>query len=131
MDHQSAAGTFNYTVTTTGGSCTQATATGSVTVNSTPSQSTITQGNDTLYSSTIVAGATYNWYLNGSATPTASTSTPYFKFTVQGTYRVELVSNGCNSVLSASLLTTSLGVKTSNNLKSSHYIQILQMADWY
>ncbi|MFN8283538.1 MAG: M43 family zinc metalloprotease [Chitinophagales bacterium] len=110
----------SYTVTGTSGSCT-ATAVANVSVNATPAQSTISQGAgfDTIFSSTVVAGATYKWYLNGSTTPVATTSTPYYKFTTVGLYTVVVVSSSnCSSPISASFSTQPpLGVKTSDNVK--------------
>ncbi|MFN8283787.1 MAG: M36 family metallopeptidase [Chitinophagales bacterium] len=110
----------SYTVTGSNGSCT-GTAVANVTVNTTPAQSTISQGAgfDTIFSSTVVAGATYKWYLNGSTTPVATTSTPYYKFTTVGLYTVVVVSSSnCSSPISASFSTQPpLGVKTSDNVK--------------
>ena len=107
----------SFTVTGTVGNCSN-TAVATVTVNSTPAQSFITQGHDTLYSSTVVANATYNWYLNGSTTPIATTNSSFYKFTTQGTYTVKVVSNDCSSPISTGYLTTSLGVRNSSSVKS-------------
>ena len=107
----------SFTVTGTVGNCSN-TAVATVTVNSTPAQSFITQGHDTLYSSTVVANATYNWYLNGSTTPIATTNSSFYKFTTQGTYTVKVVSNDCSSPISPGYLTTSLGVRNSSSVKS-------------
>ncbi|MBK8351370.1 MAG: T9SS type A sorting domain-containing protein [Saprospirales bacterium] len=107
----------SFTVTGTVGNCSN-TAVATVTVNSTPAQSFITQGHDTLYSSTVVANATYNWYLNGNTTPIATTNSSFYKFTTQGTYTVKVVSNDCSSPISTGYLTTSLGVRNSSSVKS-------------
>ncbi len=112
-----ALGAFNYSLTTTGSSCGQATADGSIVVNSIPATPTILQSGDTLFSSTVVAGATYNWYLNGSTTPSFTTNVPYLKITTSGIYVVEVINNGCPSIKSANFNGT-LGFKnTSNSIK--------------
>jgi large repetitive protein len=92
-----ASGTFNYTVTTAGNSCTAATATGTITVNSLPTP-TITNNTGTTVltcttpsiSLTATSGTTYAWS-GGSPTNVATTS-----ITTPNTYTVTATNaNGC------------------------------------
>jgi hypothetical protein len=109
------AGTTVYTFTPTAGLC-ATTTTMSVVVNTTPATPTITQSNDTLYSSTVVSGATYNWYKDGSTTPIV-TIVPSLKITVTGIYTVEVVSNGCASIKSATFNGVTSFRNTTNSIK--------------
>ncbi|MBK9794758.1 MAG: M36 family metallopeptidase [Sphingobacteriales bacterium] len=63
--------TTTYTVTGTANSCT-GTAVSTVTVNPTPATPGITQSSDTLYSSAIIVGASYQWYKGGVLQGTTS-----------------------------------------------------------
>jgi PKD repeat protein len=89
--------TTTYTVTGMANSCSK-TAIATVTVNTTPATPTITQSNDTLYSSTIVAGATYEWYKGGVLQTT--TNFPFFKITTSGVYTVKVINGTCVSTIS-------------------------------
>ncbi|MBK9328690.1 MAG: T9SS type A sorting domain-containing protein [Sphingobacteriales bacterium] len=104
--------TTTYTVTGSTGSCSK-TAVATVTVNSTPATPAITQSNDTLYSSTIVVGASYEWYKGGVLQ--ATTSVPSFKITSSGVYTVKVISNNCPSQISANF-NASLTAITVNKL---------------
>ncbi len=80
-----------------------------VNVNTTPATPTITQSNDTLYSNVIIVGANYLWYKASILVSTATT--PYYEFPSNGIYTLKIISNDCESILSASLnaaLTTSI-----------------------
>ena len=103
--------TTNYTVTGSTNGCTN-TAVATVTVTDLPVTPTITQSNDTLNSSTIIVGATYEWY-NGT-TLVGTTSTPYYKITSGGIYTVK-VKNGLCSSTSGSFTAIYTGVKNSSN----------------
>ena len=92
--------TTTYTVTGTSGACSK-TAIATVTVKPIPGTPSITQSNDTLYSSVIIAGATYDWYKSGVLQST--TTTPFYKFTSNGAYTLKIVNNDCSSALSANL----------------------------
>jgi PKD repeat protein len=87
----------SYTVTGTTNGC-SATATASVTVNPTPATPVITQRNDTLFSSVVLSGASYEWYLGGVLK--ASTSTAFYKFNQAGVYTVKVTKSSCPSALS-------------------------------
>jgi PKD repeat protein len=92
--------TTTYTVTGTSGACSK-TAIATVTVKPIPGTPSITQSNDTLYSSVIIAGATYEWFKSGVLQST--TTTPFYKFTSNGAYTLKIVNNDCSSALSANL----------------------------
>jgi hypothetical protein len=100
--------TISYTVTGSTNNCT-GTASVTVTVNTVPGTPTITQSRDTLYSSVIVAGASYEWYKSGVLV--ATTATPYYKIAGSGDYTVKVISNSCSSVLSASFAAILTGIK--------------------
>ncbi|HQO32968.1 MAG TPA: T9SS type A sorting domain-containing protein, partial [Chitinophagales bacterium] len=87
----------SYTVTGTTNGC-SATATASVTVNPTPATPVITQRNDTLFSSVVLSGASYEWYLGGVLK--ATTSTAFYKFNQAGVYSVKVTKSSCPSALS-------------------------------
>jgi phage-related protein len=70
-----------------------------LTVNDLPATPTITSSNDTLYSSVIIAGATYEWYKAGVLVVT--TNTPFYRFTSNGLYSLKIINNDCESSLSA------------------------------
>ena len=106
--------TTTYTVTGTASSCT-GTAVSTVTVNPVPITGSITQSNDTLYSSSVLASASYEWYLGSSSVPTATTSTPYLKITVGGSYTLKIVQGGCSSAASAPFSATLVGIRNSTN----------------
>jgi len=104
--------TTSYTVTGTTGSCT-GTAVSTVTVSPTPVTPGITQSGDTLYSSTIIVGASYEWYKSGSLV--ATTSTPYYKITSSGSYTVKVKNGSCTSEESASFSAVYTGIKNATN----------------
>jgi hypothetical protein len=111
-----AGNTVTITVTTNnpnGSPCVAATATYSLTVKATPATPGITQSNDTLYSSTLVVGASYEWYLGASLVQT--TSTPYYKIPVGGSYTVKVIKDGCPSATSATFSATLVGIRNSTN----------------
>ncbi len=89
------AGTFNYTVTTTG-SCTQTSATGSITVNSLPTVSVNSATVCTGQSTTLTASgaSTYTWSANASG---ATTSTVNVSPTSTTSYTVIGTTSGCSS----------------------------------
>jgi hypothetical protein len=91
--------TTNYTVTGSDGTC-ENTAVATVTVKSKPSTPSITQngGSDTIQSSTIVVGATYEWYKEGNLV--ATTNNPYYVIDTTGIYTVKVISLGCSSLVS-------------------------------
>jgi hypothetical protein len=91
-------GSTTYTVTGTSSGCSK-TAVATVTVNPTPATPVITQSNDTLYCSTVVIGATYEWYKAGVLQIT--TSVPSYKITSSGVYTVKVISNNCPSTISS------------------------------
>lgn len=91
--------TTNYTVTGTIANGCTGTAISTVTVKPLPATPTITQSNDTLYSSVIIAGASYEWYKAGVLQ--ATTTTAYYKFSSGGIYTVKIINNGCASAMSA------------------------------
>ncbi len=70
-----------------------------LTVEQLPAKPSISQSHDTLFSNVIVAGATYNWYLNGDLV--AATTVPFYKFTVNNIYTVKIITTNCESELSA------------------------------
>ncbi|HRH58801.1 MAG TPA: T9SS type A sorting domain-containing protein, partial [Chitinophagales bacterium] len=72
-----------------------------LTVNLVPSTPEITQSNDTLHSNVIISGASYEWYKGGVLLIT--TSSPFYKFTSNGTYTLRIINNDCASLLSASV----------------------------
>ncbi|MFN8237406.1 MAG: PKD domain-containing protein [Chitinophagales bacterium] len=100
--------TTTYTVTGTSNSCSK-TAIATVTVNSTPATPNITQSNDTLYSSTILAGATYEWYKAGILLTT--TNFPFLKISTSGVYTVKVINGTCTSTLSANFNASLTAVK--------------------
>jgi hypothetical protein len=76
-----------------------------VTVNPLPAIPTVTQSNDTLYSS---SASSYQWYLNGVAIPGANSA--YYVFTVNGDYTVVTGDvNSCTSI-SAIYPVTNVGI---------------------
>jgi extracellular elastinolytic metalloproteinase len=91
--------TTNYTVIGSDGTC-ENTAVATVTVKSKPSTPSITQngGSDTIQSSTIVVGATYEWYKEGNLV--ATTNNPYYVIDTTGIYTVKVISLGCSSLVS-------------------------------
>jgi hypothetical protein len=90
--------TTTYTVTGTTNGCSSS-AVSTITVKPLPTAPTITQRNDTLFSSTI-GGASFKWYRN--STFLITTNVPNLKITQSGTYSVEVVgTNNCTSVRSA------------------------------
>ncbi|MBK9328251.1 MAG: M36 family metallopeptidase [Sphingobacteriales bacterium] len=104
--------TTTYTVTGSTGSCSK-TAVATVTVNSTPATPAITQSNDTLYSSTIVAGASYEWYKGGVLI--ATTSTPFYEITSQGVYTLKVKSGDCASEVSPNFSAIYTGIRNAAN----------------
>jgi hypothetical protein len=84
-----------------------------VTVSPTPVTPGITQSGDTLYSSTIIVGASYEWYKSGSLV--ATTSTPYYKITSSGSYTVKVKNGSCTSEESASFSAVYTGIKNATN----------------
>ncbi|MBK9794007.1 MAG: T9SS type A sorting domain-containing protein [Sphingobacteriales bacterium] len=104
--------TTTYTVTGTANSCT-GTAVSTVTVNPTPATPGITQSGDTLYSSTIIVGASYQWYKGGVLQGT--TSVPYYKLTSGGSYTLKVVNGSCTSAESAAFAAVYTGIKNATN----------------
>ena len=86
--------TTTYTVTGTKDGCSN-TATSTVTVQEKPALPVITQTGDTLHSSTIIVGATYEWYKNGMLV--SSSTNPNFKITESGSYTVKVKNGNCSS----------------------------------
>jgi extracellular elastinolytic metalloproteinase len=101
-----------YTVTGTSNGCTSS-ASQSITITAVPATPSITQSNDTLYSSTILAGAQYKWYRGGVLQST--TSTPFLKITSEGLYTLEVVSGSCTSALSAGFSATLTAIRNASN----------------
>jgi hypothetical protein len=104
--------TTSYTVTGTNGTCTN-TAVSTVTVTSVPTTPSITQRNDTLFSSTIVVGGSYKWYLAGGLV--ATTTDPFYKFTTNGSYTLTVTKGDCISELSAAFPASNTGVRNTTN----------------
>jgi hypothetical protein len=104
--------TTSYTVTGTNGTCTN-TAVSTVTVTSVPTTPSITQRNDTLFSSTIVVGGSYKWYLAGGLV--ATTTDPFYKFTTNGSYTLTVTKGDCESELSVAFPASNTGVKNKTN----------------
>ncbi len=104
--------TTTYTVTGTANSCT-GTAVSTVTVNPTPATPGITQSGDTLYSSTIIVGASYQWYKGGVLQGT--TNVPYYKLTSGGSYTLKVVNGSCTSAESAVFAAVYTGIKNATN----------------
>ncbi len=98
----------SYVVTGTSNGC-SSTATATVSINSVPSTPAITQSRDTLYSSVIVVGASYEWYKSGLLVST--TATPYYKIASSGDYTVKVISNSCSSTLSTSFAAVLTGIR--------------------
>ncbi|MFN8238496.1 MAG: T9SS type A sorting domain-containing protein [Chitinophagales bacterium] len=104
--------TTTYTVTGTTNSCSN-TAVATVTVTTTPATPSITQSDDTLYSSTIVAGASYEWYKGGILI--ATTSTPFLEITAEGVYTLKVKSGDCTSDISSNFSAIYTGIKNATN----------------
>jgi hypothetical protein len=104
--------TTTYTVTGSNGSC-SGTAVSTVTVNPTPVTPGITQSGDTLYSSTIIVGATYQWFKSGVLQGT--TTTPYFNLTSSGSYTVKVVNGTCTSAESVAFAAVYTSIRNNSN----------------
>jgi hypothetical protein len=104
--------TTTYTVTGSNGSC-SGTAVSTVTVNPTPVTPGITQSGDTLYSSTIIVGATYQWFKSGLLQGT--TTTPYFNLTSSGSYTVKVVNGTCTSAESVAFAAVYTSIRNNSN----------------
>jgi len=104
--------TTTYTVTGSNGSC-SGTAVSTVTVNPTPVTPGITQSGDTLYSSTIIVGATYQWFKSGVLQGT--TTTPYFSLTSSGSYTVKVVNGTCTSAESVAFAAVYTSIRNNSN----------------
>jgi uncharacterized protein YjdB len=94
------------TVTGSCGGCSD-TAVSTITVIPLPATPTITRRNDTVFSS--VTGTQYKWYLNNVLLTTTTTS--FLKVTQNGSYKVEVVNNGCTSLASNVISVTLTGVR--------------------
>ncbi|MFN8267217.1 MAG: M36 family metallopeptidase [Chitinophagales bacterium] len=101
----------SYTVTGTTNNCSN-TAIANVTVTTTPVMPSITQSGDTLHSSSILVGASYEWYKGGILQTT--TSTPYYILTAAGIYTVKVKNGNCSSE-SAPYAAIYTGVKNASN----------------
>ena len=104
--------TTTYTVTGSNGSC-SGTAVSTVTVNPTPVTPGITQSGDTLYSSTIIVGAAYQWFKSGLLQGT--TTTPYFNLTSSGSYTVKVVNGTCTSAESVAFAAVYTSIRNNSN----------------
>jgi hypothetical protein len=104
--------TTTYTVTGSNGSC-SGTAVSTVTVNPTPVTPGITQSGDTLYSSTIIVGATYQWFKGGISQGT--TTTPYFNLTSSGSYTVKVINGPCTSEESVAFVAVYTSIRNNSN----------------
>ncbi|HNC72823.1 MAG TPA: M43 family zinc metalloprotease [Chitinophagales bacterium] len=104
--------TTTYTVTGTKDGCT-GTAVSTVSITGGIATPIITQSHDTLYSSTIVVGANYEWYKSGVLDTV--TTTPYYKITVSGSYTLKVVNGLCESMISAAINATVTGIKNNTN----------------
>lgn len=107
----------NYTVVGNSNGCLD-TASTTVTVNAKPATPTITQnaGSDTIQSSTIVAGATYEWYKEGVLV--ATTNVPKYVIDTTGIYTVKVISLGCTSQVSANFNAIYTAIKVKSNVIS-------------
>ncbi|HRH57792.1 MAG TPA: T9SS type A sorting domain-containing protein, partial [Chitinophagales bacterium] len=72
-----------------------------------------------LYSSTVVVGASYEWYLGASLK--ATTSTPYLKISIGGSYTVKVIKDACPSITSASF-PASLTAVRNNKLEIKYMV---------
>ena len=73
----------------------------------------ITQSGDTLYSSTIIVGATYQWFKSGVLQGT--TTTPYFNLTSSGSYTVKVVNGTCTSAESVAFAAVYTSIRNNSN----------------
>ncbi|MEO6000172.1 MAG: hypothetical protein ABIN89_25265, partial [Chitinophagaceae bacterium] len=98
-------GTFNYSVTGTGATCTDVIATGTITINAVPPIPTIASGGPTTFctggavtlSSSSASGN--QWYKDGTAMPGETNAT--YAATTGGSYTVVVTTTGCASPVSA------------------------------
>ncbi|ALW85602.1 hypothetical protein AUC43_11170 [Hymenobacter sedentarius] len=101
---QSQPGTYTITNTVAAsGGCAATSATATLTVNALPAQPTLTLANGVLSTATV-AGATYQYYLNGVAIAGATSAT--YTTTQGGAYTVVVSTNGCASAPSAAVTVT-------------------------
>jgi uncharacterized protein YjdB len=131
------ANTHSYTATTTGGyyitvtnsyGCSTSSVTTNVVANALPDV-TITAATSTLFcaggsvtlNAVAVAGYTYQWYLDGSAIPGATTSS--YLATVSGNYRVQITNpvTGCSDETHTDMVVTALAAAEVVPITSASY----------
>ncbi|MFN8239077.1 MAG: T9SS type A sorting domain-containing protein [Chitinophagales bacterium] len=105
--------TVTYTITGTTNGCDKS-ATQTITVKPVPNVATLTQRNDTLFSSVTVAGASYKWYKNGTLVST--TAVPNYKITSTGNYTLTITNNGCSSTSAIFVVSRVTGIRNSSSL---------------
>ena len=117
-------GTFNYTVTLTGG-CGNITATGSITINSNsvPSVPTSLTGdgcanNRTMPSSTGSGITSYAWFLNGSEIPNTNSQT--YRPSAAGNYYVRVFNGYCYGT-SSDITINACGISRTGKLSATEY----------